>query len=84
MPFLEFPKWITAPSCERLIVQDADEEAAIMGTMCAVIAAPVQDEKADLTREAERRGIPIDKRWGIERIRYALDPAGDTPCPSLT
>lgn len=44
--------------------------------MGAAQAAPerVVDEKAALIAEAERRGIVIDKRWGIERIGLALAP----------
>lgn len=64
---------MTAPDGRRLIVQDAEEELAVMG---AAQAAPerVVDEKAALIAEAERRGIVIDKRWGIERIGLALAP----------
>lgn len=34
--------------------------------------APREDERALLLAEAERRGIPVDRRWGVARLREAL------------
>ena len=73
-PYLEFPKWVTPPGGEPRIVEDAKEEAAVMGH--PELADPMPNplnERDELVREADRRGITIDKRWGIERIRLALD-----------
>lgn len=41
----------------------------------AVPVEPVISEKDALTAEAERLGIDVDKRWGIKRIRQAIDEA---------
>lgn len=30
-------------------------------------------DKAELLAEAERRGVDVDKRWGVARLRAALE-----------
>lgn len=36
-------------------------------------AAPDHDEKDDLVAEAEALGIDVDKRWGVTKLRAAID-----------
>lgn len=77
-PYLEFPKWVTPPGGDPRIVENAEEEAAVMGS--SEVAPPQENplgEKETLLREAERLGIPVDGRWGIERIRVALQPPAE-------
>lgn len=45
---------------------DAPDESAAIGAL---------DERAMLLAEAERRGIAVDGRWGLNRLRSALAPS---------
>ncbi len=38
------------------------------------VEAP-QDEREALLAEAEARGVDVDRRWGVARLRAALDAA---------
>ncbi len=77
-PYMEYPKWVTPPDGAARIVETPEEEASVMGLSEAPdLQANPLSEREDLAREAERRGIAIDKRWGIERLRLALYPPSE-------
>lgn len=61
--FVEYPKWVGG-----VIVQNAEEEAALLGSDNA-------DERAALIQIAAEKGVKIDKRWSDEKIRAALEAA---------
>lgn len=61
--FVEYPKWVS-----NVIVQNAEEEAALLGSDNA-------DERAALIQIAEEKGVKIDKRWSNDKIRAALEAA---------
>ena len=68
---LEYPRWAHPPGMPDVLVQDAE------GYCAAMNAAEVETEtKDDLIARAEAAGITIDKRWGIEKLRAALDDCG--------
>lgn len=59
--FIEFPKWIG-----DVLVQNADEEASLLGSDDA-------GTRAALIQIAAEKGVKIDKRWSDEKIRAALE-----------
>ncbi|HDR9003224.1 TPA: hypothetical protein QDA99_002808 [Burkholderia vietnamiensis] len=61
--FVEYPKWVG-----DVIVQSAEEEAALLGSANA-------DERAALIQIAAEKGVKIDKRWSDSKIRAALEAA---------
>lgn len=62
--FVHYPKWVG-----NVLVNSADEEAEL------VPAEPETDERAALIQIAAEKGIAIDKRWGTDKIRAALEAA---------
>ena len=56
------------PSPKEMALQA--EIAALTEMIAQQSDAP--DEKTDLIRQAEAKGIIVDKRWGIDRIRSAI------------
>lgn len=60
---------ITAPSLEQLAVMEAAK-------MIEPEPAPAVDERGALLEEAAQRGIPVDRRWGVEKLRAALNGDG--------
>lgn len=87
MEFAKYPRWKYAQG-NAVIVEDEAAEAALEGQWYdspADIPAPVIEsseeeqllidakaEKDALLAEAEARGITVDKRWGIARLKEAL------------
>ena len=81
--FKEYPKWIdSAKLGKRVIVATVEEEAAHgvqvveQSTETAPIAAAEKsdaDERAELLAQAESGGIKVDRRWGIDRLREAVN-----------
>jgi hypothetical protein len=61
--FVEFPKWVG-----DVLVQNADEEAALLGSDDA-------DTRAALLLIAAEKGVKVDKRWSDDKIRAALEAA---------
>ncbi|KVR92133.1 hypothetical protein [Burkholderia vietnamiensis] len=61
--FVEYPKWVG-----DVIVQNAEEEAALLGS-------DNSDERAALIQIAAEKGVKIDKRWSDDKIRAALEAA---------
>lgn len=60
--FVHYPKWIG-----NVLVNSAEEEAVLM---------PAEtDERTALIQIAAEKGIAIDKRWGTDKIRTALETA---------
>ncbi|SRR5258706_9044108 len=60
--FVHYPKWVG-----NVLVHSADEEAAL--------AEPETDERTALIQIAAGKGVMIDKRWGADKIRAALEAA---------
>lgn len=65
--FLEYPKMVNG-----VVVHNADEEAALAP---AEPEAEQTDERAALLQIAAEKGVAIDKRWGADKIRAALEAA---------
>jgi hypothetical protein len=85
--FSEYPKMVYPDSADGkpkyngrgqaelgIIVNDEAEEAEVMKTK----AAPVRegDEKARLLKVCAVKGVPFDKRWGVEKLTTAIEDAG--------
>lgn len=70
--FREFPKAVSKDG-KQIIVNDAEEEAAVTGGGALVRG---EDERARLVKLAEVSGVQIDKRWGLDRIRSCLTAQG--------
>lgn len=66
----EWPKWVwpggTPGVGEGFLCQTPAEEAEILGA---------GETKEDLQAKAEALGIEVDGRWGIERLRTAINEA---------
>lgn len=86
----EFPKYVHFPDGRpSVIVKDADEEAVARAggsintdtPTLPVHPAPIptlvgeNDEKAMLLKIAEEKGIKVDGRWKIAKIRKAVEQA---------
>jgi hypothetical protein len=86
----DYPKWVYPDGPKSgVIVQNAEEEAALLASgavpaLAAESVAPVEptitlspdnDEKAVLLALAKERGIKVDARWGVEKIRAAMTAA---------
>lgn len=66
-----YPKWIDLADGSRIIVQNEAEHALHKAPVQPVPA--VEDSKDALVAEAEARGVKIDKRWNIERLKAVLE-----------
>lgn len=66
--FIEYPKWVG-----DVLVQNAEEEAAIAPTAPGDADAQADDERTALIQIADEKGIKIDKRWSNDKIRAALE-----------
>lgn len=87
--FVEWPKWVHRDGQPSVLVANAEEEAAIMSgakqeaapeVVAPVVAAAAvltgsNDEKAILLQIAKEKGIKVDARWRIEKIRAAMEAA---------
>ena len=89
----EYPKWVHFKDKPSFIVNDAEQEAAALAgeavkpiKVAEVAAAPVptlvggNDEMAMLKKIAEEKGIRLDGRWNIAKVRKAV--AAASPLPS--
>lgn len=81
--FKEYPKWIdSAKLGKRVIVATAEDEAehGIANVQQSPETAPIAaaeksdaDERTALLAQAESGGIKVDRRWGIDRLREAVN-----------
>ena len=86
----EYPKYVHFPDGRpSVIVRDADEEAAVLAgasvsvpkPLPPVLAAPIptlvgeNDEKTMLLKIAQEKGIKVDGRWKLPKIRKAVEVA---------
>ena len=81
--YAEYPKWIHMTGFKSEIVETAEEEAILRARIADT--APTQhaelmnkiteppDEKALWIEIADKNGIKIDKRWGLEKIKAAIE-----------
>lgn len=63
--------WYTTPAAFGVITCPSVDQ---MGELAAHSEEPLS--KDDLLALAEQRGITVDKRWGIERLKAALNGDG--------
>lgn len=82
MAYQEYPKWVADRHGKKVIVRSVEEEAKVTATIDQ--PEPVQprnelqecaktDERALLILQAKDKGVKIDKRWGVEKLRAALE-----------
>lgn len=83
----EYPKWVTIDDKPAVLVDSASQEHALRHPHAKVaretepdvptlVERQEADEKALLHRLAEEKGIKIDKRWGLEKLRdIVMSPA---------
>lgn len=57
---------------QGVLVHNAEEEKLAMS---GAVLQREGDEKADLLKRAEHLAVKIDARWGVEKIRAAIDEA---------
>lgn len=88
-PHTEYPKFVHIAGKPAVIVNDADEESAVRagGEPAAKVPEPeaqpapvpvlvaVNDEEAMLRKIADEKGIRIDGRWKLPKIRKAVQAA---------
>lgn len=73
--YQEYPKWVGDK-----IVQDADEEAAVLAAQADADEAALRGTDTPAEREAllaaaAEKGIKVDKRWSDDKIRAAIEVA---------
>jgi hypothetical protein len=82
--YVEFPKWKVSASGQSVIVQNADEEAALEGAWFdskaeadakANTLSDVQIAFDALVTQATQLGIKVDKRWSADRLRQEIETA---------
>lgn len=73
--FHEYPKHVfpNGPDMPFVNVRSADEEAEVMSAGRII---PEADERQRLLSLAEEKGLKVDARWKLERIRAAISNAG--------
>ena len=81
--FRPFPRWVTPEGKKAVIVNDPEEYLAVMGTAYSDegpqepspnSSQPSEpDERAQLIAYCVNTGIAIDKRWGVEKIKRAIE-----------
>lgn len=85
----EFPKWINIAGKPSVLVDDAEAEAAVLAGLVvpepksAPVSAPVpivalvgeNDELTMLRKIAADKGIHLDGRWKLNKIRSAVEAA---------
>lgn len=74
--YFEYPKWVTKPSGEQVLVNDGDEEATALAGDNVVRDA---DEKARLLKVGQVKGVDLDGRWSAARMAEAITAAGFDP-----
>lgn len=78
-PYQEYPKHIY-PDPERpthyVVVRSEEEEAQAMGGEAIVRD---EDERKRLLAVGEVKGVQIDGRWSVARMRKAVTDAGHDP-----
>ena len=62
--------WYNTPAAFGVITCPSVDQ---MGELAALLEPSSKD---DLLALAEQRGITVDKRWGVERLKAALDGDG--------
>lgn len=89
--FVEYPKWVHRDGAQSRIVQDAEEEAAFLSSVNSVVTTPPEpvlapaaptvtlspdnDEKSLLLALAKEKGIAVDGRWKVDKLRAAMTAA---------
>lgn len=61
-----YPKFLILADGTQAIADNAEHEAELTGTGDAT------DERAKLFAEAEAKGITVDRRWGVDKLKAAL------------
>ena len=74
--FREYPKWVTHAHGHQKIVHGPDEEAEFHASGQVVRES---EERARLAKIAEVKGLKVDKRWAIDRMKAAIAEAGHDP-----
>jgi hypothetical protein len=73
--FQEYPKHVVVKG-RTIVCRDEDEEAAALADQ-DILSEP--DERARLIAVAQQKGLSIDGRWKIEKMRAAIVNAGYDP-----
>ena len=68
--------WAETPAAFGVITCPSQEQLAAMAAQSEPEPAPAVDERGALLEEAAQRGIPVDRRWGVEKLRAALNGDG--------
>lgn len=89
--FVEYPKWVHRDGGHSCIVQNSEEEAAFLSSVNSVVTTPPEplpmpsaptvtlspdnDEKSLLLALAKEKGIAVDGRWKVDKLRAAMTAA---------
>ena len=80
--YQEYPKWIHMTGYPSVIAQTAQEEADLRARtpiqtqhaeLIEALPKPEPDDKTLWIEIADKNGIKIDKRWGLEKIKAAVE-----------
>ncbi len=76
--YMEYPKHVypNGPDKPFVEVRSAEEEREAMSSGVVVRE---DDEQARLVEVATIKGVKIDKRWGVKRLRDVIADAGFDP-----
>lgn len=75
--FQEYPKHVPTEGGKGFVVVNDEAEEKALSEGETIIREP--EERARLIKVAEIKGVTIDKRWSLDRIRSAISGAGYDP-----
>jgi len=70
-----YPMWVTLKDGSQVIVKDAEEHAKITGEHLEQEIS-TENERERLLQAAERIGLKVDRRWGLDRLRSVVESQG--------
>lgn len=75
--FVEFKKWKEAQNVPAITPLKRFDVLEIISASPMTARMPDENQKEILIDLANERGIKLDKRWGLDKIKAALDEAGE-------
>jgi hypothetical protein len=74
--FLQFKAWQKSAEASKEVVAALNEPDPTAGTNALTTSLdPDDDDRSAWEAEAERKGIQVDKRWGLKRLKAEVEKA---------
>ena len=70
--YQHYPLWVTPPGGVPCLVNDAEQETAVMNVASQPEPGPQGAGKDTLRAEAAALGVTVDGRWSVDRLNAEI------------